>query len=79
MQKFGVDGIYTPEQPILSARGALVTNIAHIPAALTAVMRENGIKPDFAPQGNLALKDDVNALEQSSGGPEGLSKCGLFK
>jgi hypothetical protein len=30
-------------------------------------------------QGNLALKEDVNALEQSSGGPEGLFKCGLFK
>ena len=32
---------FTPEHPVFSAKGALVTNIAHIPAALTAVMREN--------------------------------------
>ena len=41
---------------IVSARGAVVTNIAHIPAALTAVMRENGTRPDFASEGSLALK-----------------------
>ena len=52
MEKFGVDGIYTPEQPVHSARGALVTNIAHIPAALTAVMRANATLPDFAPEGS---------------------------
>ena len=34
----------------------MVTNIAHIPAALTAVMRANATLPDFAPEGNLALK-----------------------
>src|SRR4051812_4887024 len=56
MEKFGVDGIFTPEQPIFSAKGAVVTNIAHIPAALTAVMRENATRPDFAPTGSLALK-----------------------
>jgi succinyl-CoA synthetase alpha subunit len=56
MDKFGVDGIYTPERPVFSARGALVTNIAHIPAALTAVMRANATLPDFAPEGNLSLK-----------------------
>ena len=33
-----------------------MTNIAHIPAALTAVMRENATRPDFAPEGSLALK-----------------------
>ena len=38
------------------AKGAVVTNIADIPAALTAVMRLNGTAPDFAPRGNLALK-----------------------
>lgn len=53
---FQVDGIYTPETPICSARGALVTNIAHIPQALTAVMKLNGAEPDFAAQGDLALK-----------------------
>src|SRR5438874_2584148 len=56
MEKFGVEGIFTPEKPICSARGAVVTNIAHIPAALTVVMREHGVKPDFAPEGSLALK-----------------------
>ena len=54
--KFGVSGIYTPENPIFSARGAVVTNIAHIAPALTAIMRENGARPDFAPEGNLSLK-----------------------
>ena len=34
-----VDGIFTPEHPIISSAGAVVTNIAHIPAALTAVMK----------------------------------------
>jgi hypothetical protein len=56
MEKFGVDGVFTPERPIFSTRGAVVTNIAHIPAALTAVMRENAARPDFAPEGNLSLK-----------------------
>jgi succinyl-CoA synthetase alpha subunit len=56
MEKFGVDAVFTPENPVLSAKGAVVTNIAHIPLALTAVMRENATQPDFAPEGNLALK-----------------------
>ena len=56
LRKLGVDEIFTPERPVFSARGALVTNIAHIPAALTAVMRENASLPDFAAEGNLALK-----------------------
>lgn len=56
MEKFGVDGIFTPHKPIFTARGALVTNIAHIPQALTAVMRENAARPDFEPEGSMALK-----------------------
>ena len=56
MEKFGVDGIFTPDNPVCSAKGAVVTNIAHIPAALTAVMRKNATMPDFAPEGTLALK-----------------------
>jgi len=56
MDKFGVEGVFTPENPICSAKGAVVTNIAHIPAALNALMRENGVGPDFAPEGSLALK-----------------------
>ncbi|HXW25280.1 MAG TPA: CoA-binding protein [Xanthobacteraceae bacterium] len=53
---FGVDGIFTPERPVVSAKGAVVTNIAHIPLALTAVMQKNGIAPDFPPRGSLSLK-----------------------
>src|SRR5438552_2314877 len=56
MDKFGVDGIFTPEKPVFSAKGAVVTNIAHISIALSAVMRENATRPDFAPEGSLALK-----------------------
>jgi succinyl-CoA synthetase alpha subunit len=56
MDKLGVDGIFTPEAPKFSTKGALVTNIAHIPAALTAVMRANATLPDFEPEGSLALK-----------------------
>jgi succinyl-CoA synthetase alpha subunit len=56
MKKFGVDGVFTPENPVFSGYGAVVINIAHIPAAMTAVMRENGARPDFAPEGSLALK-----------------------
>ncbi|MEJ8848603.1 CoA-binding protein [Variovorax rhizosphaerae] len=56
MKKFGVDALFTPDNPVVSAKGAVVTNIAHIPAALTAVMRANATMPDFAPEGNLALK-----------------------
>ena len=56
MQSFGVDKLFTPEEPVCSPRGAVVTNIAHIPLALTRVMKLNGIEPDFAPRGTLALK-----------------------
>ena len=56
MERFGVEDIFTPERPVASAKGALVTNIAHIPAALTAVMKANATLPDFAPEGSLALK-----------------------
>lgn len=56
MKYFGVDSIYTPENPIVSQKGAVVTNISYIPAALTRVMELNGITPDFEPRGNLSLK-----------------------
>ncbi len=56
MEKFGVDAIYTPDNPVCSAKGAVVTNIAHIPMAMTAVMAENGVQPDFEPVGTLSLK-----------------------
>jgi succinyl-CoA synthetase alpha subunit len=56
MEYFGVDGIYAPEAPVFSKRGAVVTNIAHIPEALTRVMELNGMEPDFEPKGDLSLK-----------------------
>ena len=56
IEAFGTEGVFTPETPYASAKGALVTNIADIPAALTAVMRLNGKEPDFAPRGDLTLK-----------------------
>jgi succinyl-CoA synthetase alpha subunit len=56
MEMFGVDNIYTPENPVFSKKGALVTNIAYIPEAMTHVMEANGLKPDFPSKGSLALK-----------------------
>ena len=56
LESFGVDGIFTPENPACSAKGALVTNIADIPAAMTKVMALNDVGPDFEPRGSLALK-----------------------
>ena len=56
MDKFGVDALFTPERPVFSAKGAVVTNIAHIPAALSAVMKANGVRPDFAAEGTMELK-----------------------
>jgi succinyl-CoA synthetase alpha subunit len=56
IEQFGVEGLFTPQQPFASARGAVVTGIADIPLALTAVMRLNGMEPDFARRGDLSLK-----------------------
>ncbi len=56
MEAFGVDGLFTPEKPVVSARGAVVTNIAHIPLALSAVMKLNGARPDLPRRGSLLLK-----------------------
>ncbi len=56
MEAFGVDSLFTPDNPVASKKGAVVVNIADIPAALTAVMALNAVEPDFAPRGNLALK-----------------------
>jgi len=55
-EAFGVDGIFTRERPVCTAKGAVVTNIADIPVALTAVMALNGVAPDFDSQGDLSLK-----------------------
>ena len=49
IEAFGVGGVYTPDNPIFSKKGAVVTNIADIPTALNAVMELNGVTPDFNP------------------------------
>ncbi len=72
MDAFGVDAPFTPENPVCSAKGALVTNIADIPAALTAVMALNGVSPDFAPRGDLSLKPWI-ANDQGLALPAGLA------
>jgi succinyl-CoA synthetase alpha subunit len=56
MEKLEVDGIYTPTNPVFSPRGAIVTNIAHIAQAMTDVMRANGVRQDFEPEGSTELK-----------------------
>jgi succinyl-CoA synthetase alpha subunit len=56
LNSFGVEEVFTPDNPVASAKGAVVTNIAHIPAAVTAVMKLNKIRPDFKKRGSLALK-----------------------
>ena len=56
MDYFGVNDLYTPGNPVFSKKGAVVTNIAHIPEALSKVMELNGLKPDFEPKGDLSLK-----------------------
>ncbi len=56
MDKFGVNDLFTPENPVCTKKGAVVTNIAHIPLALTKVMELNGVQKDFAPEGSLELK-----------------------
>ncbi len=56
MEAFGVNDIFTPENRVFSEKGAVVTNIAHIPLALTEVMNLSRIEPDFEPMGDLSLK-----------------------
>ena len=56
MRKFDVDAIFTPDNPVCSEKGAVVVNISHIPAAMSAVMAKRGVQPDFGPVGNLSMK-----------------------
>lgn len=72
LEAFGVDRAFTLDDPVVSAKGALVTNIADIPAALTAVMKLNGIESDFPSTGSLALKPWI-ANDQGLSLPEDLA------
>ncbi len=56
MDAFGIDDIFSADRPVCSPKGAVVTNISHIPLALARVMKLNGVNPDFEPQGDLSLK-----------------------
>nr|MDJ0892695.1 CoA-binding protein [Gammaproteobacteria bacterium] len=56
MDKLGVEDLFSAANPVCSAKGAVVTNIADVPTAMTAVMALNGQSPDFAPRGDLSLK-----------------------
>lgn len=56
MAALGVDAIFTLDEPVVSPKGAVVTNIAHIPLALSKVMASRGAAPDFPPAGNLLRK-----------------------
>ena len=56
MKHFDVAGLFTPEKPVFSKKGAVVTDIAHIPLALSAVMKLNGVESDFKAEGDLGLK-----------------------
>ncbi|PIW26003.1 MAG: CoA-binding protein [Rhodospirillales bacterium CG15_BIG_FIL_POST_REV_8_21_14_020_66_15] len=69
-EKFGVNSLYTPDDPVCSERGAVVTNISHIPDALTAVMKMSGIGPDFESSGSLSLKAWVGNGQQLELPPE---------
>ncbi len=61
MDRFGVDSLYSPDNRACTAKGAVVTNIAHIPQALTDVMALRRLEPDFAPTGSLDLKPWLTA------------------
>lgn len=56
MRHLKVNDLFTPENPVVSQLGAVVTNIAHIPMALAEVMKLNGVQPDFPAEGDLRLK-----------------------
>ena len=66
LEKFAVDQIFTADNPVCSARGAVVTNISDIPLAMTAVMALNEKTPDFEKKGDLSMKcwlaDDLGDL-----------------
>ncbi|WP_108610766.1 CoA-binding protein [Aminobacter sp. MSH1] len=71
MEAFGVKSIFTPANKEATSRGAVVTNIADIPAALAVVMELNHTKPDFPSRGNLSLKSWISN-DQGVDLPEGL-------
>ncbi|MGF1510065.1 MAG: CoA-binding protein [Myxococcota bacterium] len=55
-ETLGVDGLYYPERPVYSEKGAVVDNIAHIPGALTDVMKLHGVDPDLEAREDMGLR-----------------------
>lgn len=52
---FGV-GMFDPENPKASKKGVRIESISDAPPAMTALYKEIGQEPDFAPKGDLSLK-----------------------
>lgn len=52
---FGV-GMFDPKNPKVSKKGVRIESIQDAPTAVSAVMKEIGVEPDYAPFGDLSLK-----------------------
>jgi len=67
---FGV-GEFDPANPKVSKKGVRIASIQDAPTAMSAVMKEIGVEPDFPPSGDLSLKPwFVN--DQEAGYPDAL-------
>ncbi|MCP4757163.1 MAG: CoA-binding protein [Proteobacteria bacterium] len=67
---FGV-GQFDPANPVVSKKGVRIESIQDAPTAVTAVMKELGVEPDFTTTGDLSLKPwFVN--DQDAGYPDSL-------
>ena len=81
MEKFGVSDIFTPDNPVFSAKGALVTNIAEnvalgYPDAETVVQGWMNSKGHRANILNSEVAETGIAIARSSAG--GLYYCQVF-
>jgi len=67
---FGTE-VFDPANPKVSKKGVRIDSISDAPTAMTAVMKEIGVEPDFVSSGDLSLKPwFVN--DQDAGVPEKL-------
>ncbi|MCP4755501.1 MAG: CoA-binding protein [Proteobacteria bacterium] len=64
-------GVFDPENPRVSGKGIRIESIQDAPTAMTAVMKELGIEPDFPPTGDLSLKPWF-VSDQQTGYPDAL-------
>ena len=49
-------GEFDPKNPVVSKKGVRIATIQDIPEAMAAVMKMNGVEPDFEAVGDLSLK-----------------------